>query len=127
MSESDLSNLIYLAMGMATSLFEFWLSASFALALVSHFAAGKLSGPILKLLAAIYLLASASFFLGWLAFSSQVTEYMAVMVEQEYQTEHFNNLYGIAHGVGIISVFIIGTMGIIYYLLWTLRQQNDDT
>jgi hypothetical protein len=37
MSESDLSNLIYLAMGMSTSLFEFWLSASFAVAMVAYF------------------------------------------------------------------------------------------
>ena len=127
MSESDLSNLIYLAMGMSTSLFEFWLSASFAVAVVAYFLAGKLNGPLLKLVSTIYLLASVALLLGWFAFSSQVSDYLAMMVEQGYETGHFNSVLGILHGLGILSVFVIGTIGVLYYLHWTHRRHSSDT
>ena len=112
-------------MGMATSLFEFWLSASFALAMVSYFVGGKLSSVMLKLVSIIYLTASAAFIFGWFAFSSQINEYMMMMEQQGYQTTHFNNIFGIFHGLGIISVFIIGTIGVLYYLRWVISDRSD--
>jgi hypothetical protein len=127
MSEYDLSSLIYSAMGQATSLFEFWLSASFALALVAYFAAGKLNGPLLKLLSIVYLLASIAFIFGWFSFSSQVSDYMALMEQDGYQTDHFKSVSAYIHGVGILGVFATGTIGVLYYLRWVQRGLSNAT
>ena len=127
MSESDLNNLIYSAMGMATSLFQFWLSASFALAMVAYFAGDKLNGLMLKLASTIYLLASVVLIFGWFSFAFQINEYMTMMVRQGYETTHFDNIFGMLHGIGILSVFVIGTLGVLYYLRWTFRHRSDDT
>jgi hypothetical protein len=93
MSESDLSNLIYLAMGMSTSVFEYWLSASFAFAIVAYFTAGKFDGTLVKLVSILYLLASIAFLLGWFAFSNQVNDYLVMMVEQGYEAGHIQQYF----------------------------------
>jgi hypothetical protein len=127
MSESDLSNLIYSAMGMATSLFQFWLSASFALAMIAYFGVGKLTGLMFKIASAIYLLASFVLICGWFNFAIQISGYIKMMIQLGFETAHFDNIFGALHGVGVFSVFIVGTAGVLYYLHWTLRHQSDDT
>ena len=127
MSESDLSNLVYLSVESSAQLFQFWLSGSFAVVMVFYFGSGKLNGPMLKLVATLYVLASVTFSLYWISGAVQYAEYINRMAEQGYDTDHFDNIYGWLGGVGMLSVFVIGTLGVLYYLFWEFRHRNDDT
>ena len=127
MSESELSNLVYLSVESSAQLFQFWLTGSFAVVMVFYFGSGKLNGPMLKLVATLYVLASVTFSLYWISGAVQYAEYINRMAEQGYDTAHFDNIYGWLGGAGMLSVFVIGTLGVLYYLLWEFRHRNDDT
>jgi hypothetical protein len=32
----------------------------------------------------------------------------------------------VLHGIGILSVFFVGTVGVLYYLRWTSQGQSED-
>ncbi len=127
MSESELSNLVYLSVESSAQLFQFWLSGSFAVVMVFYFGSGKLNGPMLKLVATLYVLASVTFSLYWIGGAVQYAEYINRMAEQGYDTSHLDNIYGWLGGAGMLSVFVIGTLGVLYYLLWEFRHRNDNT
>ena len=126
MAESDFISLIYTAEGLASSLFQYWLSATFALAVVAHFAPTKVDGVMFKLASTIYLLATITFICGWFAYAFQIKEFIAMMHQQGYETTRVENIFGILHGVGILIVFVTGTCGVLYYVRWTLRHQSDN-
>jgi hypothetical protein len=127
MSESDLTNFLYLSGEQAANSFQFWLSASFALVMASYFGGGKLNGLVFKLLAIVYLLASVTFASYWISASVQWVEYESRMAQQGYETAHLNNIYGWLGGAGMISTFVIGTIGVLYYLRWEFRHRNIGT
>jgi hypothetical protein len=127
MSEFDLTNLVYMASERSANLLQFWLSASFAVVMASYFGRGKLHGPVFKLVAALYVIASVTFICFTISGSVQYDEYVTRMAEQGYETAHFYNIYSWIGGIGMLSLFVIGTLGVLYYLRWEFRNRNVGT
>jgi hypothetical protein len=127
MSEFELTNLIYLSSERSANILQFWLTASFAVVMASYFGGDKLNGLMFKLVATLYVLASVTFVCSAISGSVQFTEYMKRMAEQGYETDQFNNIYGWIAGIGMLSLFVIGTIGVLFYLRWAFRHRNDDT
>ena len=127
MSEFELTNLIHLSTERSANLLQFWLTASFAVVMASYFGGDKLNGLMFKLVATLYMLASVTFLCSSIDGAVQYTEYMKRMAEQGYETAQFDSVYGWIAGIGMLSLYVIGTLGVLYYLLWEFRHRNDNT
>jgi len=120
---AELYELLYIVLEAADRVFQFWMSASFAIVIAAFLAADRLSKRMYQLITFAYLLVSLNMFL---RYAVNANRFAAIRTELVERGEWYDVPTSLAAGVTQGAVFIIGTVGTLYFVWQTYKARQND-
>ena len=115
MSESEVIEMMYEALGYADRNFEFWISASFAVILAFHFSGARLTTLMYRLITFLYLSATVLFMSRWSVAAMQYAAFRQQLIDMGASIEVSNDAREIIITVAYVIVILLGTIGTVYF------------
>jgi len=115
---------LYAVLEASDRIFEFWITASFAVVIATFFAASRMTKIMFVLISFMYAIVSANMAIRWSIATLKFRELQAALIEQG---EVFPaSLLVNTSGLLTITTFVIGTCGTLYFAWYTYRNQKRD-
>ena len=116
MSEHELTTLVFDIFRDMDGQIQFWLEATFAVVVAVFFAGDRLSTPIRRVIAGLYLLASTIAAMRWALFLRRTLKYRERLREGGYpDIETDPALVGVISPL-IMLMFIVGVVATLYFI-----------
>ena len=115
MGQAELFELSYEALYFMDSLFQMWLTMTFAAILAIYFTRTELSNWLRRLLISLYLAASIAMSGRWLVGTNHLVTYRDMIVEAGYPpfpTPEWASVFWVLHA----STFLVGTITTAYFM-----------
>ena len=115
LSQEALYNLIYSAISFGDSLFELWLTITFAAILAIYFSSERINRFMRSLLIGLYAVSSLLLTGRWVVAMIHYGHYQEVIVNAGYAhfpTPPFGQILGVLH----FLLYVIGSTGTIYFM-----------
>jgi hypothetical protein len=120
MSTGELYELFYMILEAADRVFEFWLSASFAIVVATFIGADHLSKRMYQIITLAYILVSFNMAYRYTINGIRLFEIRADLLEKEAWYEVPATWPGLASQAAIFAVGLCGTL----YFVWSTYQTN---
>jgi hypothetical protein len=115
MSESEVIEMMYEALGYADRNFEFWISASFAVILAFHFSGDRLTTLMYRLITFLYCSATVLFVARWSVAALQYASFRQQLLDMGASIEISGNVMEGIITLAYVIVIGLGTAGTIYF------------
>lgn len=102
---------------------EFWLTATFAVAIAFHFASNSISTRIYWLVVALYVSASAISILRFIHGANQFVAFDQMLVDAGHQPYPTSLFYSISVSWGSLLMMLGGTIGCVMYMHSAWKQE----
>ena len=125
MSDSELHELACLALAQTDTSFQFWISATFAVIVVAHFASRHISGIFLALITFLYVLTTAILMTRITLAATMYRQYIAAIEQFPFPTE-----LGPTFVILRTTILFVGTVSALAYLVYSYyrsRSSSNDT
>ena len=116
MNPTDVYDLQYTVVALMDSTFQFWLSASFAVIIATHFAAEKLSRLVRRLVSTLYLTATILFLTRVMHVGYQFFSYNDMLIAEGLAPFPSHPAARVIISVGMLTIMVLGTIGTLYYM-----------
>ncbi len=115
---------LYAVLEASDRIFEFWITASFAVVIATFLAASRVTKVMFVLISFTYGIVLANMLIRWSIATLKFRELQAALIEQG---EVFpSSLLINTSGLLTITTFVIGTCGTLYFVWFTYRNQKRD-
>ena len=125
LSQEALYNLIYSALSFADTLFQVWLTVTFAAILAIYFTRSEISQWMRHLLIALYTGAAIVLTGRWAAGMIHVLEYQELLREAGFPPFPTPPTLGTAMGVLHFLMFVVGSLATVYFM-FSFREDRVD-
>lgn len=115
MSEVEVIELMYEALGYADRNFEFWISASFAVILAFHFSGDKLTTLMFRMITFLYVSTAILFVSRWTVAAMQYASFRQQLIDMGSSLQVSSNFMEGFIGLTYTVVFWLGTVGTVYF------------
>jgi hypothetical protein len=123
MSIGELYELFYIVLEAGDRVFQFWLSASFAVVVATFFAAERLSKRMYQLITVAYVLVSFNMAYRYVINVVRLVEIRADLIEQEAWYEVPATLPA---GIAQVAIFAVGFSGTLYFVWSTYLNSIEE-
>jgi hypothetical protein len=122
LSTAELYDIYFSALGTMDRIFEFWLTASFAVVVASHFISSSMSRGLALLMSSAYVLFSAAMAARFLivSFKMNETQGRLVSIGESYPGELSQFV-----GILLVSLFAVGSVGVLAFVWRAYRQSSS--
>ena len=121
MSEAEMIEMMYEALGYADRNFEFWLSATFAVVLAIHFTANRLTTLLYRLIVFLYISATVLFISRWAVAAMQYGAFRRELLEANASIWISGNAMEAIVTIAYLVVIVGGTVGTVYFCRRTMK------
>ncbi len=115
---------LYAVLEASDRIFEFWITASFAVVIATFLAASRVTKVMFVLISFTYGIVLANMLIRWSIATLKFREIQASLIEQGKVFP--SSLLIDTSGFLTITTFIIGTCGTLYFVWFTYRNQKRD-
>lgn len=124
MSEAEMIEMMYQALGYSDRNFEFWLSASFAVVLVFHFASNRLTTMMYRLITLLYISSTVLFISRWLVAGIQYSFFRNQLLDMNANIWMTGNGVEAVITISYLVVILGGTIGTILFGRKSMQKVN---
>lgn len=119
-STAELYDAFYAALGVMDQVFEFWLTATFAVVVASNFMTGRLNRRLAGLIAAAYSFFSVAMLFRWMIASGQMLDKRdrLIVAGENYPLEASN-----IAGLLMIMTYAIGLVAALFFV-WSAYRES---
>ena len=117
LSLEALFNLTYSAIALGDSLFELWLTVTFAAILAVYFSVSRMTRFMRQLLLGLYVAASVLLTGRWVVAMLHFLTYRGMLADQGLSEFPSPQPLGFILGVIHLATFVLGTIGTVYFMV----------
>jgi hypothetical protein len=117
LSQEALFDLTYSAIALGDSLFELWLTVTFAAILAVYFSSSRMTPFMRRLLLGLYCAASVLLTGRWVVAMLHFITYREMLASQGFAEFPSPQPLGFILGILHFATFVLGTVGTVYFML----------
>src|SRR5215510_4560507 len=129
MSQQSIYNTLYAALSLTDSIFQIWLTLTFAVLVATYVAERRFHRSMYQLVSILYALASVVLFTRFASAAHQAFYYKNLLVTRGFEPWPVPNFVSLIIGVGSLGLLFAGTVATLWFVrsTWKRGQLNGGT
>jgi small-conductance mechanosensitive channel len=126
MSEESIYSTLYAALSLTDSIFQIWLTLTFAVLVATYVAERRFHRSMYRLVSILYALASAVLFTRFASAAYQAFHYKNLLVIRGFEPWPVPNFVSLIIGVGSLGLLFAGTVATLWFVrsTWEKSEAN---
>jgi hypothetical protein len=115
-SQELIYSTLYAALGLTDSIFQIWLTLTFAVLVATHVAERRFDSRMYGLVSALYAFASAILFTRFASAAYQAFHYKNLLLTRGFEPWPVPNVVSLIIGLGTFMLLLCGTLGTLWFV-----------
>ena len=122
MSQEAIYDSLYAALGLTDSIFQIWITLTFAVLIATYVAARNFDRGLYRLVSGLYLFAAAILFVRFGSAAYAALHYKNLLVTSGFEPLPVSNIVSLVIGVGTLLFLFAGTVGTLWFVRRTWKR-----
>jgi hypothetical protein len=122
MSQEAIYSTLYAALGLTDSIFQIWITLTFAVLVATHVAARHFDRGLYRLVSGLYAFAAAILFVRFGSAAYAAFHYKNLLIASGFEPLPVSNIVSLVIGAGTLLFLFAGTLGTLWFVRSTWKR-----